>query len=133
MEISKKFEFEMAHRLMHMPEGHKCARLHGHSYTVELVLASNKLDHTGFVLDYGELDWFKKLIDDKFDHRVLLAIDDPLCDRIKLAEGLVVFHTQPSAEELTKFFFDLASPHLMGLLVAVRVYETRKTAAEYRP
>lgn len=32
--IGKRFMFEAAHHLPDLPEGHKCARLHGHSYTV---------------------------------------------------------------------------------------------------
>ncbi|HEX7340222.1 MAG TPA: 6-carboxytetrahydropterin synthase, partial [Rhodanobacteraceae bacterium] len=36
MEISKQFTFEAAHRLPHVPEGHKCGRLHGHSFVVEV-------------------------------------------------------------------------------------------------
>jgi len=37
MEIFKEFTFEAAHRLPNVPEGHKCARLHGHSFRVELI------------------------------------------------------------------------------------------------
>ena len=42
--IGKSFTFEAAHRLGELPEHHKCARVHGHSYAVEVTLACSTLD-----------------------------------------------------------------------------------------
>ncbi|MFP3499961.1 6-carboxytetrahydropterin synthase, partial [Pseudomonas sp. SIMBA_059] len=47
MEIFKEFTFESAHRLPHVPEGHKCGRLHGHSFKVGLHLTGPLDPHTG--------------------------------------------------------------------------------------
>lgn len=69
--ISKRFEFSASHALTHLPSEHKCYRLHGHNYEVVIELVSNKLDDRGFVLDYGELDFVKKYIDENLDHRHL--------------------------------------------------------------
>lgn len=99
-----------------MPSGHQCGRLHGHNYTVELVLACEDLDPTGFVLDYGQLQPFKAFIDSVLDHH---HINDQ-----------VMFN--PTAENLAVHLYQVATamfPHV----VAVRVYETPKTSAEYRP
>ena len=53
--ISKKWTFDAAHHLDGLPEGHKCARVHGHTWTVEVVLAAVTLTGPGFVTDFGEL------------------------------------------------------------------------------
>lgn len=47
--IGKRFTFEAAHQLANLPEGHKCGRLHGHSYNVEVVLTATELTGPGFV------------------------------------------------------------------------------------
>ncbi|MGH8593719.1 MAG: 6-pyruvoyl trahydropterin synthase family protein, partial [Gammaproteobacteria bacterium] len=50
MEIFRAFVIEAAHRLPHVPEGHKCQRLHGHSFHI-LVYVGGRLDeHTGWVM-----------------------------------------------------------------------------------
>lgn len=133
MRIGKRFTFESAHRLLHMPKGHKCGRVHGHSYAVELELEANDLDLAGFVLDYGELSWFGKIIDDVWDHRTIVGPDDPLVNTLTVEDGLFVIDRNPSAENMAILFYKIAKERLGNLLVAVRVYETAKTFAEYRP
>jgi len=64
---TKEFRFEAAHSLPHLPEGHKCRNVHGHSYrfTVEV---TGEVDDRGFVMDYAEIkDIVKPLVDD-LDH-----------------------------------------------------------------
>ena len=57
--ISKRFSFSASHQLGHLPEGHPCARLHGHNYDVEVEIQSPCLDDRGFCqVDYGELKTF---------------------------------------------------------------------------
>src|SRR2546430_17436060 len=56
MEIYREFTFEAAHRLPNVPEGHKCARLHGHSYRVEEHVSGPVDPGTGWVIDFGALD-----------------------------------------------------------------------------
>lgn len=72
IEISTRRTFEAAHRLPNLPPEHKCHRLHGHNYTIEVV-ASGPLDKTlGWVCDYGMLDVaIDQLIINVCDHRYL--------------------------------------------------------------
>ena len=69
--ITKQFHFSASHVIEGLPDGHPCARLHGHNYAVELVLEAPALDRIGFVVDYGDLKPFKRLLDDELDHRHL--------------------------------------------------------------
>lgn len=116
--ITKQFAFSASHQLSHLSEGHPCARLHGHNYVVEVVLESAELNSDGFVRDYNDLSKLKNFIDDKIDHRHL---DDVL------PSG-----TLSTAEYLARFFYEFARG-LWPEVVAVRVSETPKTWAEYRP
>jgi len=115
-EIAKRFEFSASHVLNGLPPGHQCGRLHGHNYAVEVCLASDRLDDYGFVVDYGELGQFKKWLDAEVDHRHLNDL----------------FPFQPSAELLAGWFFERVR-ELDLPVVAVRVMETPKTVAEFRP
>lgn len=70
--ISKTFRFSAAHQLWQLPEGHKCARVHGHDYEVEWLLAAPTLNDEGMVLDYGDLTaTVGQLIKAHLDHRCL--------------------------------------------------------------
>lgn len=66
--VSKRFSFEAAHSLPHLPEGHKCRNLHGHSYVVE-VHCTGPLDERGFVIDYAELSAAMAPIIARLDHQ----------------------------------------------------------------
>lgn len=117
--IAKRFEFSASHVLAGLPDGHQCGRLHGHNYVVELELQAEQLDARGFVRDYGELGDFKGWIDDHLDHRHL---------------NDVIEKVNPTAEHLAVFLYELAR-YALGLtqVSAIRVYETPKTCAEFRP
>lgn len=114
--ITKQFSFSASHVLEHLPEGHPCARLHGHNYEVELVLEGLELGESGFVRDYRDLAPFKAFVDEKLDHQHLNdVVDGPT-----------------SAENLARFLYEFARG-LWHEVAAVRVSETPKTWAEYRP
>lgn len=117
--ISKEFHFSASHVLEGLYAGHPCGRLHGHNYVIELELSasSSELTSVGFVRDYGDLGKFKHWLDDEVDHRHLNEI---LVDR------------NPSAENIAVWIWDRWSEHYPEL-TAVRVSETPKTWAEYRP
>lgn len=68
--VSKRFTFEAAHSLPHLPVGHKCRNVHGHSYVVE-VFVSGPLDARGFVVDYAEISAALKPIIAQLDHQNL--------------------------------------------------------------
>ncbi len=115
-QISKEFHFSASHQLLTLPEAHPCHRLHGHNYIVELSLRADRLNSDGFVLDYGDLKPFARIIDDELDHRHL---NDVL-------PGIA------SAECLAEWLFRRACGSWPEAVYAVRVSETPKTWAEYR-
>lgn len=115
--ITKEFHFSASHQLKDLPDDHPCARLHGHNYIVVVELQSEELDRTGFVRDYRELSPLKDYIDGELDHRHL---NDVLGD------------DQVTAERLAKKLYTWCKARWPET-AAVRVSETPKTWAEYRP
>jgi 6-pyruvoyltetrahydropterin/6-carboxytetrahydropterin synthase len=116
--IAKEFRFAASHHLGHLPPDHKCARLHGHTYTVQVQLASEDLDDAGFVTDYASLDLLRRYIDAELDHR-------------NLNDVLAI---QPSCELIARHLYCWCQNHLPAghLVIAVRLSESPDTWAEYR-
>jgi 6-pyruvoyltetrahydropterin/6-carboxytetrahydropterin synthase len=75
MEIFKKFTFEAAHRLPNVPEGHKCARLHGHSYSVEVHVTGEPDEELGWIMDFSDIATVVEPIIGQLDHYYLNEID----------------------------------------------------------
>lgn len=71
MEIFKEFGFEAAHRLPNVPAGHKCARLHGHSFRVEVHVRGELDPQLGWVMDFADLKAAVKPVIDQLDHYYL--------------------------------------------------------------
>lgn len=115
--ITKEFHFSASHQLCHLPDDHPCARLHGHNYIVEVELSAPDLDTNGFVLDYRELAPLKRYIDDELDHRHLNDV---------FGDDMV------TSERLAREIYDWCKAR-WDQVSAVRVSETPKTWAEYRP
>src|SRR3954452_24243500 len=69
-----EFKFEAAHRLPKVPPGHKCARLHGHSFKVELAIAGPVNPDTGWFIDFGDLYDMWRPLNDQLDHNYLNEI-----------------------------------------------------------
>lgn len=115
--ITKEFHFSASHQLFGLPEGHQCGRLHGHNYIVVIELASEGLDAHGFVRDYHELAPLKRYIDDELDHRHLNDV---------LGDDCV------TSERLAKHLYDWCAAR-WSETTAVKISETPKTWAEYRP
>lgn len=115
--ISKQYHFSASHILHGLPDDHPCSRLHGHNYEVEIELQSEVLDDTGFVMDYRRLDEFKTYIDEEIDHRHL---NDVLGEH------------NTTAERMARYFYDWCKSR-WPQVTAVRVRETPKTCAEFRP
>jgi queuosine biosynthesis protein QueD len=67
----KEFRFEAAHLLPHMPSGHKCARLHGHSFHVEIHLKGPVEEYTGMLVDYADIKQAFLPLEEQLDHRYL--------------------------------------------------------------
>ena len=115
--ITKEFAFSASHQLTGLPDDHQCARLHGHNYIVVVELSGPDLNQYGFLRDYHELKPLKTYIDDVFDHRHL---------------NDVLGHDQTTAENLARHFYEWCKARFPETS-AVRVSETPKTWAEYRP
>ena len=109
--VSKRFSFEAAHSLPHLPAGHKCRELHGHSYVVE-IHCSGPLDARGFVIDFAEISAVVKPLIDRLDHRNL---ND-------------VLPVPSTAENLAAWIMNELTPHL-PTLSRVDVFETARTRA----
>lgn len=115
MEIFRKFTFEAAHRLPHVPAGHKCGRLHGHSYQATITIDSPVNPVTGWVIDFADLKTAVTPLIDQLDHNYLNNID-----------GL----ENPTSENVARWIWDHLDHQLP--LAAVTVRETCTTGATYR-
>jgi 6-pyruvoyltetrahydropterin/6-carboxytetrahydropterin synthase len=116
VEIFKEFTFEAAHRLPYVPAGHKCGRLHGHSYRVVVHIQGPVADPTGWVRDFGDLSWAMEPLIARLDHYYLNEI-----------EGL----ENPTSEVLARWIWDRLRPSLRELSQVV-VRETCTTGCVYR-
>lgn len=115
MEIFREFTFEAAHRLPHVPEGHKCGRLHGHSYRIGLHVTGPVDEDAGWVLDFADLKVAWAPLDGQLDHRYLNEVD-----------GLA----NPTSENVARWIWDRLVPTLP--LLAVTVRETCTSGCVYR-
>ena len=114
--LSRAFRFEAAHRLPNVPAGHKCGRLHGHSFRVELVCEGEVDPHLGWLVDFAEI---KRAFDP-----LLMSLDHHYLNEI---EGL----DNPTAENIARWIWDRLKPSLPSL-AQVNVAETCSSRCEYR-
>jgi 6-pyruvoyltetrahydropterin/6-carboxytetrahydropterin synthase len=115
VEIFREFTFEAAHLLPRLPEGHKCRRLHGHSYRVEIHVADDVDPSTGMVLDFAEIGTAFRPLWQKLDHNYLNDI-----------EGL----DNPTSENLAAWIWERMAGELPLSRVVVR--ETCTSGVVYR-
>ncbi|MBA4149412.1 MAG: 6-carboxytetrahydropterin synthase QueD [Verrucomicrobia bacterium] len=116
IELRKTFQFEAAHLLPHLPETHKCRRLHGHSFSVEIVVSGECDPRLGWLMDYADISAAFKPLYQQLDHYFLNEI-----------EGL----ENPTSEIISKWIWDRLKPTL-PLLCEVVVAETCTARAVYR-
>ena len=114
--LTRTIDFEAAHWLPTFPEGHKCRRLHGHSFKVDIVVEGEMDPALGYLMDFGQIKRIVQPVRDQLDHYLLNDI-----------KGL----ENPTAEMLAKWIYDRLKSEL-PLLSLVRVRETCTSAAEYR-
>ena len=115
-ELTKTFRFEAAHSLPNVPEGHKCRRLHGHSYRVDVHVAGEPEAETGWVVDFGDIKQAVAPVLDTLDHRCLNDIP-----------GL----ENSTSELLCKYLWARIQPRLPGL-AAITVWESDTSRCTYR-
>jgi 6-pyruvoyltetrahydropterin/6-carboxytetrahydropterin synthase len=116
MDIFKEFVFEAAHRLPNVPEGHKCARLHGHSFSVQIVVSGGVDPLTGWVLDFADIKTAFGPFYEMLDHHYLNEI-----------EGL----ENPTSENIAVWIWNKMKILLPGLSKII-VKETCTTGAVYQ-
>jgi len=116
MEIFKQFTFEAAHRLPNVPAGHKCARLHGHSYRIEIHVRGAVGEHTGWIIDFAEITAAFQPLYEQLDHYYLNEI-----------EGL----SNPTSENVARWIWERLQSTL-PLLSKVVVHETCTSGCVYQ-
>lgn len=116
MEIFRLFSFEAAHYLPRLPEGHKCRRMHGHSFRVEVYVEGPLEEETGWVMDFADVKQHFKPLEDQLDHHLLNEV-----------EGL----ENPTSENLARWIWRRLKPNLPGLTKLV-VRETCTAGCIYR-
>ena len=116
MDVFREFTFEAAHRLPHVPEGHKCSRLHGHSFRVEVRVRGDIDPASGMVIDFAEIKAAFAPLLDRLDHYFFNEV-----------EGL----DNPTSENLAHWIWDrLIQP--LPQLAEVVVRETCTSGVAYR-
>jgi len=116
MEVFKSFTVEAAHRLPNVADTHPCARVHGHSFVIELWVGGVIGGRNGWVIDFADIIEAFRPLNDQLDHRMLNDID-----------GL----SNPTSENLAIWIWDRVSPSLRGLSKVV-VRETSTSGCVYR-
>ena len=113
--ICRVFHFSASHQLRDLAEGHPCGRVHGHNWTVEIILEGEQVDSRGFLRDFGDLEPIRRAIEEEFEHRHL---ND-------------VLPINPTSENVAHWLFSRWKPHFPEM-TAIRVSETSDAWAEYR-
>ena len=116
MDIFKVFTLEAAHRLPQVPAGHKCARLHGHSFRIELHVRGEPDPSLGWVMDFADIKRAFQPIYDQLDHHYLNDIP-----------GL----ENPTSEQLAIWIWNRLKPAL-PLLAEVVIHETCTSGCRYQ-
>ena len=115
VEIWKEFSHESAHRLPNVPADHKCARMHGHSFKVEVHVRGDLHPEIGWVVDFADIGVAWRPLHDALDHRCLNDVP-----------GL----ENPTSELLAKWIWARLKPTLPGLAKVV-VRETCTSGCAY--
>lgn len=116
MEIFKEITFEAAHRLPSVPQGHKCGRLHGHSFTIEIHISGEVDSTSGWVMDFTQIKEAFTPLFEQLDHHYLNEI-----------EGL----ENPTSENLARWIWQRLMPRLPSLCKLV-VRETCTSGCIYQ-
>ena len=116
MDIFKEFHIGAAHRLPNVPAGHKCARLHGHSFAVEVHVDGAVDAHTGWVMDFADIKSAFAPVFDQLDHHYLNEVP-----------GL----DNPTSENLARWIWNRLKPALPALS-EVRIRETCTSGCIHR-
>ena len=116
VELSREYRFEAAHQLPKVPPGHRCSRLHGHSYKIEIMFRGPVDEKSGWLIDFYDLDHAVQPLVEALDHHLLNEV-----------EGL----ENPTCERLCSWVWRRLAPALPQL-AAVTIWETVDARCTYR-
>jgi 6-pyruvoyltetrahydropterin/6-carboxytetrahydropterin synthase len=116
VELMKEYRFEAAHRLPRVPEGHKCSRIHGHSYRVEVLVTGAVDPQTGWLVDFGVIDGVWSELYARLDHQYLNDVP-----------GLA----NSTCENLAAYLWEAMKERIAGVS-AITVWETHDSRCTYR-
>jgi len=116
VELTKEFHFEAAHSLPQVPAGHKCARLHGHSFRVEVMVRGPVNPRTGWLMDFGDLKAKFGPLEEQLDHRFLNEVP-----------GL----ENSTSEHIARWIWQRLKPEVPEL-AQITVHETCTSKCVYR-
>jgi 6-pyruvoyltetrahydropterin/6-carboxytetrahydropterin synthase len=115
MEIFKEFTIEAAHRLPNVPPGHRCGRLHGHTFHIQVHVRGPFDPQMGWIIDFADIKAAFKPIEEQIDHNYLNEV-----------EGL----ENPTSENITRWLWQRLRPALPSLSKIV-VQETCTSGCIY--
>ncbi|WP_368429712.1 6-carboxytetrahydropterin synthase QueD [Sulfuricaulis sp.] len=116
MEIFKFITIEAAHLLPNVAENHKCRRLHGHSFRIEIRVAGPVEEKTGWIMDFADISRAFQPLFEQLDHHYLNEV-----------KGL----ENPTSENIARWIWQRLKPRLPQLS-EVRVHETCAAGCAYR-
>lgn len=116
MEVFREFTFDAAHRLQGLPEGHKCANMHGHTYRLTVAVEGPLEPSIGWVVDFAAINGATNEVIAQLDHRVLNDLP-----------GL----EQPTTELIAVWIWNQLIDRLPGL-ARVTLYENARSGVTYR-
>ncbi len=116
MDLFKRFQIEAAHFLPHVPDGHKCRRMHGHSFQIEVHVTGPLVEPAGWVMDFADIKSAFDPIYRQLDHFCLNDIP-----------GL----ENPTSENLARWIWQRLQPSL-PMLSAIVIRETCTSGCIYR-
>ena len=114
--LVKTFGFEAAHWLPTFAEGHKCRRLHGQSFRVDVMLEGEVQQDKGYLIDYGDITAAFEPVRDQLDHHCLNEV-----------KGL----ENPTSEVLAVWLWERLKP-VLPMLARIDVHETCTSACVYQ-
>lgn len=136
--VRKLFKFEAAH-VLESSYSLDCQNIHGHSYEVEVILKSKKLNKDGMVCDFGELKDIISSIFMGFDHSVIVpeSLSELIVNTAFVKHAIIVKYN-PTAENMAKHFYDLIKDEMLVYgfedvkIHKVIVHETKTGWASYQ-
>lgn len=139
MIITKELEIDMGHRLPNHKS--KCKNLHGHRYKIEVgvegeIITTNGVSGEGMIIDFDDIKKVLMILDKKFDHGFMMYNKDPFVKIFKSLEDQKIIYVDflPTAENISKYFFDLLKPELEKRKVKIKylkLWETPTSTATY--